>query len=219
MPIREGVVRCSALACGLAVSSAAAAFPSILSAFQSRYPTSTIPARMTAQFGQACFTCHHPPATSLPGNCFRNDIILARSLGLSNAAALEALDRVDSDGDGVPNGVEILTARGDGQVGFSPGLVGPTGADNCYSIQPGVAVTNTSETPAWCYANCDGSTTIPVLNALDFACFLNDFTRGRTIDVFFQERHYANCDGSTAIPVLNALDFACYLQRYTNGCP
>jgi hypothetical protein len=31
---------------------------------------------------------------------------------------------------------------------------------------------------ASCYANCDNSTTTPVLNILDFACFLNRFTAG-----------------------------------------
>ena len=29
-----------------------------------------------------------------------------------------------------------------------------------------------------CYANCDGSTTAPVLNVLDFNCFVNRFTAG-----------------------------------------
>ncbi len=29
-----------------------------------------------------------------------------------------------------------------------------------------------------CYANCDGSTTSPVLNVLDFACFINKFAAG-----------------------------------------
>lgn len=60
-----------------------------------------------------------------------------------------------------------------------------------------------------CYANCDASTTIPFLNALDFACFLNRYQAGDP---------YANCDGSTTVPVLNALDFACYLTRYQAGC-
>ena len=31
---------------------------------------------------------------------------------------------------------------------------------------------------ALCYANCDGSTTPPVLNVLDFTCFLNKFAAG-----------------------------------------
>jgi hypothetical protein len=61
-----------------------------------------------------------------------------------------------------------------------------------------------------CYANCDGSTTAPVLNALDFACFLNRFAAGDT---------YANCDGSTAPPVLNVLDFACFINAFAAGCP
>jgi hypothetical protein len=61
-----------------------------------------------------------------------------------------------------------------------------------------------------CYANCDGSTTAPVLNVADFTCFLNKFASG---DLF------ANCDGSTAAPVLNVADFTCFLNKYAAGCP
>jgi hypothetical protein len=60
-----------------------------------------------------------------------------------------------------------------------------------------------------CYANCDGSTTPPVLNVLDFSCFLNKFAAGDTC---------ANCDGSTTPPVLNVLDFSCFLNRFAVGC-
>jgi hypothetical protein len=61
-----------------------------------------------------------------------------------------------------------------------------------------------------CYANCDGSTAPPVLNVLDFNCFLNRFATGDP---------YANCDGSTTPPVLNVLDFNCFLNRFGAGCP
>jgi hypothetical protein len=61
-----------------------------------------------------------------------------------------------------------------------------------------------------CYGNCDGSTTEPVLNVLDFNCFLNRFGAGES---------YANCDGSTIAPVLNVLDFNCFLNRFSGGCP
>ena len=60
-----------------------------------------------------------------------------------------------------------------------------------------------------CYPNCDGSTTAPVLNVLDFACFLNRFAAGDT---------YANCDHSTTPPTLNVLDFACFLNAFAAGC-
>jgi hypothetical protein len=63
---------------------------------------------------------------------------------------------------------------------------------------------------AACYANCDNSTTPPVLNVLDFNCFLNQFSAGAS---------YANCDGSTTAPVLNVLDFNCFLNRFSAGCP
>ncbi len=62
---------------------------------------------------------------------------------------------------------------------------------------------------AVCYANCDASTTPPVLNVLDFSCFLNQFAAGNT---------YANCDASTTPPVLNVLDFTCFLNKFAAGC-
>jgi probable HAF family extracellular repeat protein len=60
-----------------------------------------------------------------------------------------------------------------------------------------------------CYANCDGSTTPPVLNVNDFICFQQNFAAGNA---------YANCDGSTTPPVLNVNDFICFQQRFAAGC-
>ncbi len=64
-------------------------------------------------------------------------------------------------------------------------------------------------TPPACYPNCDGSTTAPILNVLDFGCFLNRFAAGDT---------YANCDHSTTPPILNVLDFGCFLNSFAAGC-
>jgi hypothetical protein len=61
-----------------------------------------------------------------------------------------------------------------------------------------------------CYANCDQSTVVPVLNVQDFVCFLNRFQTGDP---------YANCDESTTAPVLNVQDFSCFLNRFAQGCP
>lgn len=61
----------------------------------------------------------------------------------------------------------------------------------------------------FCYANCDNSTTPPVLNVIDFQCFLSKFAGGDP---------YANCDGSTVPPVLSANDFMCFLNSYGAGC-
>jgi hypothetical protein len=60
-----------------------------------------------------------------------------------------------------------------------------------------------------CYANCDGSTQEPVLNASDFVCFIGMFTGAEP---------NANCDGSTTTPVLNVNDFVCFLSRFAAGC-
>jgi hypothetical protein len=60
-----------------------------------------------------------------------------------------------------------------------------------------------------CYANCDGSTTEPILNVADFTCFLTKFAGGDP---------YANCDGSTTEPILNVADFTCFLTKFAAGC-
>lgn len=61
-----------------------------------------------------------------------------------------------------------------------------------------------------CYANCDGSSAAPILNANDFSCFLNSFAAGAA---------YANCDHSSVPPLLNANDFSCFLNSFAAGCP
>jgi alpha-tubulin suppressor-like RCC1 family protein len=63
---------------------------------------------------------------------------------------------------------------------------------------------------AVCYANCDMSTTSPVLSILDYNCFLNAYSEGDPS---------ANCDGSTTPPVLSVNDYNCFVNAYTAGCP
>jgi hypothetical protein len=60
-----------------------------------------------------------------------------------------------------------------------------------------------------CYANCDGSTSIPFLNINDFVCFQQAFAAGQS---------YANCDNSTSPPTLNINDFVCFQQAFAAGC-
>jgi hypothetical protein len=63
--------------------------------------------------------------------------------------------------------------------------------------------------PSACYANCDNSTTNPILNVNDFVCFQNKFAAGDS---------YANCDQSTTPPVLNVNDFICFQGQFAAGC-
>ncbi len=60
-----------------------------------------------------------------------------------------------------------------------------------------------------CYANCDASTSSPILTANDFQCFLNNYASGLPS---------ANCDASTSTPILTANDFQCFLNAYAAGC-
>jgi hypothetical protein len=71
---------------------------------------------------------------------------------------------------------------------------------------------------AACYANCDGSTAVPILNVDDFTCFVNQFALAQELPAAQQVSHYANCDGSTATPVLNVDDFTCFINRFAGGC-
>jgi hypothetical protein len=64
--------------------------------------------------------------------------------------------------------------------------------------------------PPPCYANCDGSTSPPVLTVNDFICFQSQFASGAS---------YANCDGSTSIPTLTVNDFICFQSHFAAGCP
>jgi hypothetical protein len=70
-----------------------------------------------------------------------------------------------------------------------------------------------------CYANCDGSTTAPVLNVDDFTCFVNEFASAQSLPVAQQVVSYANCDNSTVTPVLNVDDFTCFINQFAQGCP
>jgi hypothetical protein len=70
-----------------------------------------------------------------------------------------------------------------------------------------------------CYANCDGSTTEPVLNVDDFTCFINEYASAQTLPHEQQVTAYANCDGSTIAPALNVDDFTCFINAFAQGCP
>jgi hypothetical protein len=70
-----------------------------------------------------------------------------------------------------------------------------------------------------CYANCDKSTTQPILNVEDFICFINEFAIASALPHAQQLTHYANCDHSTTAPILNVEDFVCFINAFAAGCP
>ena len=138
---------CAAIGAWVCVQSATA-IPDYLTAWQNKYPTSTLPARMQAVADTQFHVCHHPPTRDVLGNCYRMDLKALLQGGATIEEAIDQLDGEDSDGDGVPNGVEATTPREDqpGEVGYNMGLVGPTGTDPC-SLNPTEAVSGELETP------------------------------------------------------------------------
>ncbi len=116
--------------------------------------------------------------------------------------------------------VQISAARNIHLCAGTPGLVGywtftgnslldASGNGNNATAITAVSFPAEIAAISTCYANCDCSVTVPVLNVNDFSCFLNKFAAG---DV------YANCDNSTAPPVLNVNDFQCFLNAFAAGC-
>jgi hypothetical protein len=60
--------------------------------------------------------------------------------------------------------------------------------------------------PSTCYANCDRSWVVPILNVNDFVCFQARFAAADP---------YADCDQSGT---LNVNDFVCFQARFAAGC-
>jgi hypothetical protein len=104
----------------------------------------------------------------------------------------------------------------DGNCVAAIDLDGPGGAEAAVFVGHQFANSPDGSTLRWgcpdarfCYPNCDGSTAAPILNVLDFNCFLNRFAAGDP---------YANCDNSLQPPMLNVLDFNCFLNRFVSDC-
>jgi hypothetical protein len=107
---------------------------------------------------------------------------------------------------GATDATYSIASVADGDAGvYNCTVTGDCGASNSVG-----ATLTISTPPPPCYANCDQSTTPPVLNVGDFTCFLQKYAAGDP---------YANCDQSTTPPVLNVGDFTCFLQKFAAGCP
>jgi hypothetical protein len=197
------------LAAALLVSAHAAATPTNYAAWAAAYPDSTLDTHMEMTAGFVCFVCHHPPIGA-DGNCYREDLKDLLHQGIPVAQAIDMLHNVDSDGDGVPNGVEFLTARAGepGMTGYNAGLVGPTGLSPC-STEPAVPVTNASETP--CLADWSRDAAV---NSGDISAFLTSWLEsvqmGSTSADF-------NFDGAVNSGDISAF-LTAWLAAVQNGC-
>jgi murein tripeptide amidase MpaA len=100
-----------------------------------------------------------------------------------------------------------IELRDNGQNGFvlPPDQIIPT----CEETWPAFLVLAQFAAPGACYANCDGSTVVPILNVNDFVCFQSQFAAGSSA---------ANCDNSSVPPVLNVNDFVCFQASFAAGC-
>jgi hypothetical protein len=74
----------------------------------------------------------------------------------------------------------------------------------------GSAASSAARLSVSCYANCDGSTTPPVLNVNDLVCFMTRYAAGDP---------WANCSTADTRRSPRASDFLCFLERFQAGCP
>ncbi|MFZ4574044.1 MAG: hypothetical protein ACOYN0_06580, partial [Phycisphaerales bacterium] len=187
------VVRAAAVAAVVLVVATrpSSATNSIRNAFTARYPTSTLLTQAQSATGSSCYACHQPTNTSNPGNCYKESLALRIAAGRTAAQAIQDVELLDSDGDGVANREEILTPRTDlaGQIGYNPGLVGATGTDPC-ATNPNTVVTNRPETPPppFCPADfnhdsgVDGDDVIAFFGAWDAGDISADFNGDGGVD-------------------------------------
>jgi hypothetical protein len=64
---------------------------------------------------------------------------------------------------------------------------------------------------ATCYADCDQTTGVGVLDIFDFLCFQNSFVGGQS--------YACDCDTSTGPGVCDIFDFLCFQNAFVAGCP
>jgi hypothetical protein len=156
---------------------------------------------------------------STPGNWTSFPVFLATPVTIQPHATRGFWIASHGGGIGWFNGGDNFFTGTDGVTMYTqsgkvfPYQSGAAWASNLYATQAsfnGRIYYSVSNTGPACYANCDGSTTAPVLNVGDFTCFLQKYAASDP---------YANCDGSTTPPVLNVGDFTCFLQKYAAGCP
>ena len=74
-----------------------------------------------------------------------------------------------------------------------------------------IALTGAEFPSASCYADCDTSTGIGVLDIFDFLCFGNRFSAG--------DPYACDCDTSTGPNVCDIFDFLCFGNEFNAGCP
>ena len=83
-------------------------------------------------------------------------------------------------------------------------LIGAVGGD-----YRGMAFVGSGPPP--CYADCDTSTGIGVLDIFDFLCFGNRFAAG--------DPYACDCDTTTGLGVCDIFDFLCFGNAFNAGCP
>lgn len=62
-----------------------------------------------------------------------------------------------------------------------------------------------------CYADCDATTGIGVLDIFDFLCFQSSFVAGTS--------YACDCNTTTGLLVCDVFDFLCFQDAFVSGCP
>jgi hypothetical protein len=157
-----------------------------------RLPATGVPATSTLTISLR--TWQKNPAL-MPGNLIITEVIP------QGGSPTTSIGPVEPQGGGVYRALITRTGSTSGLVRFRARFDDPF---RPITLMPEPAL---SIYPGPCYANCDGSTSPPFLNANDFICFLQKFAANDP---------YANCD---VVGPLTASDYICFINSYAMGCP
>ncbi len=120
------------------------------------------------------------------------------------------LVEIRTDGARNPQGGLLFVSRAAGSGESSRSYEGGnfTGASPTTALRMQITYTPVS---AGCYADCDTSTGVGVLDIFDFLCFGNRFSAN--------DPYACDCDTSTGVGVCDIFDFLCFGNEFNAGCP
>ncbi len=106
-----------------------------------------------------------------------------------------------------PSGLSIRTISSFGEDANGEIYICDMSGGEIFKIVPD----GVSPVPCTCYADCDQSTGVGVLDVFDFLCFQNSFVNA--------EPYACDCDTSTGPGVCDIFDFLCFQDAFVAGCP
>ena len=168
-----------------------------------------LPGPLPAAPTSPLFTVDVTLRDATPGDIFPIyllDMVTVWSGGSGGAFSTRSQFSFDTGGDAVPD--RTLTLHG---IDPDAAITVPPAAFEVDYVDGPIRGGGATIIVDGCYADCDQSTGVGVLDIFDFLCFQNGFVLG---DPFA-----CDCDTTTGPNVCDLLDFLCFQNAFVAGCP